>query len=154
MWDIRKLTEYFLGVFAMNEIAPMSEIALVKVRILEEGALKLPQIPIVTSHVLHGGIYARTIMIPAGVLLTGALIKIATVLIVSGDVLVYIGGKTIELNGYNVIPAAANRKQAFVAKTDTHLTMLFPTDATSVEDAEKEFTDEVDMLITRKNKEA
>ena len=154
MWDIRKLTEYFLGVFAMNEIAPMSEIALVKVRILEEGALKLPQIPIVTSHVLHGGIYARTIMIPAGVLLTGALIKIATVLIVSGDVLVYIGGKTIELNGYNVSPAAANRKQAFVAKTDTHLTMLFPTDATSVEDAEKEFTDEVDMLITRKNKEA
>ena len=113
--------------------------------------MQAPQVEIDTSHIIHGGMYARTIMIPAGVMLTGALIKIATLLIVQGDVLVYIGDKTIELTGYNVLPASANRKQAFFAKTNTFLTMIFPSQATDIESAELEFTDETNMLISRKN---
>ena len=35
------------------------------------------QVPIETRHVLHAGMYARTICIPAGVLITGALVKVA-----------------------------------------------------------------------------
>ncbi len=120
-----------------------------KVRRLEEVVLGLPQTRIDTSQVLHAGMYARTVMIPAGVVLTGALIKIAPLLIVEGDVLVYVGGETIELNGYNVLAADANRKQAFVAKTDTYLTMVFPSSAHTTEEAEDEFTDEAHMLTTR-----
>ncbi len=133
-----------------NSLPAMSVEAIDKVRILELGNSQLPQIDINTSHVIHGGMYARTIMIPAGVLLTGALIKIATILITQGDVIVYIGDKAIELSGYNVLPASANRKQAFVTKTDTFLTMIFPSDANNIEAAETEFTDEVDILISRK----
>lgn len=122
-----------------------------KVRALESENAKLPQIYINTSHVLHGGMYSRTIMLPANTLLTGALIKISTILIVVGEVVAYIGDKTIELKGYNLLPASANRKQAFVTKTDAYLTMIFPSDAKNIEDAESEFTDEINMLISRKD---
>lgn len=131
-----------------NYIPAMSDIAIDKVRKFEELSLTTPQINIDTSHVLHGGMYARTIVIPAGVIITGALIKIATILIVNGEVTAYIGDRTIDLQGYNILPAGANRKQAFFARTDTSLTMIFPTKATTVKEAESEFTDEFDRLIS------
>lgn len=134
-----------------RHLPAMNDDSVNKVRSLESLSLKsLPQVEINTSHIIHGGMYARTIMIPAGVMLTGALIKIATLLIVQGNVLVYIGDETIELSGYNVLPASANRKQAFLAKTDTYITMIFPSNAKDVETAEMEFTDEADILISRK----
>lgn len=113
--------------------------------------LAMPQIHIPTSHVFHAGTYARTIRIPAGAALTGALIKIPTMLIVSGQVTVFIGGETLELCGYHVIPASAGRKQAFIAHADTDLTMIFPTKATTVEQAENEFTDEAHLLFSRQH---
>lgn len=133
-----------------NHIPAMSELAINNVRQLEELVLKVPQIKIPTNHLFHAGVYARTIMIPAGVILTGALIKIATVLVVSGDVIVYMGEKTKELHGYgNVLAASGGRKQAFVAITDTYLTMIFATKVKSVEAAEDEFTDEANLLFSR-----
>lgn len=140
----------------MLEIAPrphipaMSPRAIDNVRRLEEVALTCPQVAIPTDHVLHAGLYARTITIPAGVVLTGALIKIATLLIVQGDAVVYVEGGPVELRGYNVLAAAAGRKQAFIAETDVNLTMIFPTQAKTVEEAETEFTDEADRLFSRK----
>ena len=130
-------------------IPAMSSQAIAKVAALEALLAQAPQVPIATHHVLHGGLYARTIRIPAGVILTGALIKLATVLVVSGHVSVAIDGESVELAGYHVLPAAANRKQAFVAHADTDLTMIFPTTATSVEAAEDQFTDEADLLFSR-----
>jgi hypothetical protein len=130
-------------------IAPMSEAAIDKVRRLESLAAALPQVAIETDHVLHAGLYARTVFVPKGVMITGALIKIATLLIVSGEATVSVDGGTLALRGYTVLPAGAGRKQAFVARTDMHLTMIFPTDATTVEDAEREFTDEADLLLSR-----
>lgn len=121
-----------------------------RVQALEQEAAKLPQVEIETQHLLHAGMYARTVMIPAGVMITGALIKRATTLIVAGCTTVYVGGKTIDLNGYHVLPGGAGRKQVFLAHADTWLTMIFPTTATTVEDAEAEFTDETDKLISRR----
>jgi hypothetical protein len=121
-----------------------------KVRELESFSADLPQIDIATFHIIHGGMYARTIMIPAGIVMTGALIKLATLLIIHGDVIVYIGGKAIELSGYNVLPASANRKQAFITKTDTNMTMIFPSSSHTVQDAEEEFTEELGLLLSRK----
>ncbi|MGL4680420.1 MAG: hypothetical protein ACRCWC_13690, partial [Plesiomonas shigelloides] len=133
-------------ILAQNCIPAMSDESVAKVRALESEAMQQPQVQIETIHTLHAGTYARTIMIPAGVMITGALIKIPTTLIVSGECMVFIGGDTIKLVGYNVLPASANRKQAFLAVTDTWLTMMFKTAATTVEDAEHEFTDECDLL--------
>ncbi|CAB4133140.1 hypothetical protein UFOVP140_42 [uncultured Caudovirales phage] len=133
-----------------KRIATMSESAIEKVRTFESLMAERPQEEIGTEHVIHGGMYARTILIPAGVAITGAEIKLATVLVLQGDALAYTDDGAIELHGYNVIPASAGRKQAFVALTDTWLTMIFPTSAQSIEQAEDEFTDEAHMLLTRR----
>lgn len=126
----------------------MSAEAIDRVRRLEGALAELPQVEIPTAHLFHAGMYARTIRIPAGVALTGALIKVSTVLIFSGHATVFIGGEAVELRGYHVIPASAGRKQAFVAHADTDLTMLFPSEARSVAEAEAEFTDEADLLLS------
>lgn len=123
--------------------------AVARVRELEARVLEAPQTEIETWHVLHAGMYARTIRIPAGVVLTGALIKRATLLVFNGHASVFIGDDEIELAGHHVIPASAGRKQAFIAHADTDLTMLFPTTATTVEQAEAEFTDEAERLMSR-----
>jgi hypothetical protein len=128
----------------------MSVDALEKVRRVEACLMEMPQADIPTAHLLHAGLYARTIRIPAGVVLTGALIKLATVLVLSGRATVYTGNEALELCGYHVLPASAGRKQVFVAHEDTDLTMLFPSTALSVEDAEAEFTDEAHLLLSRR----
>jgi hypothetical protein len=112
-------------------------------------AAQLPQAEIATQHVLHAGLYARTIMIPAGVAITGALVEVATVLIVSGDCTVSRGDSAERLTGYAVLPASAHRKQAFFAHADTYLTMIFATSAKSVGEAEDEFTSEAAKLMSR-----
>jgi hypothetical protein len=127
----------------------MSDVAIGKVRQLEEVILSLPQVKIPTHHLIHAGMYSRTIMVPAGIVLTGSLMKIATILILSGDFVLFAGDEAIELHGYNVLAGSPNRKQAGVAKTDTWVTMIFPTNARTVEDCENEFTDEGVVLWSR-----
>lgn len=120
------------------------------VRSLEAASMKLPQVHIPTDHAFHGGMYARTIKIPAGAALTGAQIKIPTILIISGDTLVYGQDGPTRFTGYHVTLGQSGRKQAFYALQDTYLTMLFPTDATTTDAAEREFTDEYEKLFSRK----
>lgn len=132
-------------------IAPMSAGQIANVAALEQEILACPQVAIKTHHVLHAGMYSRTILLPAGVILTGALIKIATQLLISGDVLVSRGDEAMRITGHAVLPASAGRKQAFVSYQETSVTMVFPTKATSVEQAEAEFTDETDMLFSRRD---
>lgn len=135
----------------MNDVtlSGMNHVAIDKVRQFENAARNEPQVDITISHTLHAGMYSRTAFIPKGVVITGALIKVATLLIISGDAIVYTGEGIIELSGYNVIPASENRKSAFLALSDVYLTMLFPTAARTVEEAEGEFTDETDLLQSR-----
>lgn len=130
-------------------IQSMSVPAVAKIRAFERINADREQTAIATDHLFHAGLYARTITIPADVVLTGALIKRATVLILSGDATVSTGGESFRLTGYHVIPASAHRKQAFLAHADTHLTMLFATEAQDVPTAEAEFTDEADLLFSR-----
>ena len=127
----------------------MSVEAIDQVRTAEREMLALPQVEIHTSHLIHGGMYARTILMPKGVAMTGVLVKRPTTLVLIGDVLVYTGDGVLHLQGQQVIPASAWRKQAFMANEDTWLTMIFPTSATTVEQAEREFTDEVGLLMSR-----
>lgn len=131
-------------------IPAMSSDAVAKVRELEGVLRELPQVEIATEHVLHSGMYARTIRMPAGIMLTGVFIVIPTLLIVNGHATAYIGGEAIDLVGHQVIPASAGRKQAFIAHADTDLTMVFATKAKTVEEAEAEFTDEAHLLFSRK----
>lgn len=138
------------AVQATVPLPPMSTQAVADVRTFEAAALQLPQVDITTEHAFHAGMYARTIMIPAGVVLTGAEITIPTILIISGDVLVYGDDGPARLSGYHVTLGQAGRKQVFMAVSDTWLTMLFPTTASTVDAAEREFTDEYEKLVTRR----
>jgi hypothetical protein len=132
-------------------IPSMSEDAISSVRALEAAALEQDQHQLVTHHVIHGGVYLRTIHMASGLLITGALIKIATTLIISGDVSIFVnGGSPVRYEGYNVLPAGAGRKQAILANEDSDLTMLFGTDAVTVKEAEKQFTDEVSNMVSNK----
>lgn len=133
----------------MNQLPAMTSEDVAKVRALESHLAQLPQVPISTQHHFHAGLYARTIRIPAGVMLTGALIRIPTLLILSGHATVFIGGQAQELAGYHVLPGQAGRKQAFLAHADTDLTMTFATQAKTVAEAEEEFTAEADLLLSR-----
>ena len=109
-----------------------------------------PQVEIPTHHVLHAGVYSRTICIPAGVVLMGALIKIPTTLIVCGHASVLLGdGEEAAVSGYQVLAASAGRKQVYIAHADTYVTMSFRTQARTIEEAEREFTDEADQLMSR-----
>lgn len=131
-------------------IPSMRPAEIARVAELELRVLERPQAEIATHHVLHAGVYCRTILMPAGTLLTGALVEIATVLIVAGDCSVAIGdGQPERLTGHHVLAAGPKRKQAFLAHADTHLTMIFATAAQSVEEAENEFTAEADRLMSR-----
>lgn len=136
---------------APREALPaMAEADIGKVRALEQAIAAGPQIDIPITHTLHAGVYARTARVPAGAMITGALIKIPTVLVINGDATIFIGEGSIRLAGHHVLSAQAGRKQVFLAHAETYLTMVFPTHAATVEEAEAEFTDEVDLLQTRK----
>lgn len=128
----------------------MTDQAIDKVRALEAASLEMPQARIDIEHALHAGMYWRTLRMGAGLLMTGALIKIPTLLILDGDVTVFVGEDKIHLTGHNVLAGMPGRKQAFVSHSEVAMTMVFPTDATTVEAAEEAFTDEFDKLTTRR----
>ena len=132
-----------------NRITSMSVNAINKVKSLEHQLESYDQLELITDHVIHAGMYSRSLFMPAGSVMTGVIIKIPTILIVSGHATVWIDNQTIEITGYQVFAASANRKQAFAFHADTHLTMIFPTSSKTIEDAENEFTDEADALMSR-----
>lgn len=138
-------------VVASTCLPAMSDEAIEKVRCLEAVSLAmLEQVEFPTEHLIHGGMYVRTLHMKAGQFLTGALMKIATTLVVSGDCSVFIGEETIELRGYSVLPGSAGRKQVFMAHTDVSMTMFFPSKATTPAEAEQEFTDQYEMLMSNR----
>lgn len=131
-------------------LPPSSEALIAAIRKYEDMALTAPQIDLVTHHVIHAGVYSRTIMIPKGVVLTSALIKIPTTLVVCGKCSVAVGdAREVLIDGYHVFAASAGRKQVYVAHEDTFVTMSFKTDAKDITQAEEEFTDEADRLLSR-----
>ena len=132
------------------ETVEMSQTGITKVRELESRLTQQPQVPIETNHVFHAGVYARTILIPRGVALTGAEIKIPTLLIIQGNCMVTNGESSKLITGYQVIPATVGRKNAYYAYDDTHMTMLFASCAQDIEQAENEFTNEADQLLSRR----
>lgn len=139
----------------MHELAPshiipsMTPDQVGAVQRMEDFMLQCPQIDMPTVHSLHAGVYTRTIKIPAEGVITGALIQIPTTLIVAGKCTVIIGDKSFLIDGYHVFAASANRKQAFMAHEDTYITMIFKTAAENIEQAEEEFTEEAERLMSR-----
>lgn len=103
-----------------------------------------------TEHVLHAGMYVRTVAMQPGQVIFGCTVKRPTLVIVAGTAEMLVGEQLVTLEGYNVIPASAGRKQVFHAISTVLISMAFPTSAKTVEEAEREFTDDADRLLSRR----
>ena len=110
-----------------------------------------PQVEIVTEHLIHGGMYARTIRRGPGVVAVGSVVLRATILIVSGDCSMLDDGRRIDFVGYNVIAGFPGRKSFSLTHGHVEMTMIFPTSAKTVEEAEKEIFGEAEELMSRKD---
>jgi hypothetical protein len=120
---------------------------LVCLRDLDVSLLALPQVEMTIDHLLHGGMYVRTAHIPADTLVSGVQLSRATVLVISGDVTIFTGTDSVRLIGFHVLPGSAGRKQLFRTHAETHLAMVLPSHAQSVDEAECEFTNDADLLM-------
>jgi hypothetical protein len=141
----------------MNEIVMPSAFGLARPadveairRFEKEVMLRVPQADIPIEHHLHAGLYVRSSVVPAGMIATNVCIKIPTVVIISGSVLVSNGKFVQDIEGNQVILAFAGRKQVFCTRKETFITMCFATQAQTIEEAEAEFTDEVELLTSRR----
>jgi hypothetical protein len=130
------------------EIDQLKQVSLEQARSIEGALRLLPQIEIETRHLIHGSMYARTIFIPAGTALTGVLTKTDNICVVYGDISVTTDVGVQRLTGFNVLPATKGYKRVGYAHADTFWTMLIQTDGATLEEAEKDLTDEVDLLQT------
>lgn len=125
------------------------------VRRLEEGMRALvgrgePEVNLLTKMLIHGRMCARSIFMPAGTLLTGALLRRDNIFIVFGDVEVTTDGGVKRLQGMNVIPASAGFKRVVIALADSYLVTIHHTDLLDVTEVENEMTEEADRLQTRR----
>ena len=120
------------------------------VRAAERMLADLPQVDLQTQHLVHGGMYARTIFIPAGTFLTGALTKQDNVCVVYGDIEVTTDEGPKRLTGFHVLPAKAGAKRAGRTFADTWWTTLMTTEHVEVADIERQMTDEADLLQTNR----
>jgi len=130
-----------------TRLAPSTPAAIDKVERLTAGLRKLPQVPFVTEHMLHAGMYTRTVRLPAGTVCAAVLIKVPTVLIVVGKAEVWSNEELLLVEGYSVLPGSAGRKIAFVTYSEVAMSMMFPSTATTVDEAQKQFTDEHELLV-------
>lgn len=136
-----------------NTLTPTTEAELQRlVRVEEMLRAKEEEAPfsVPTEHLLHAGVYARTIRLSPGDVIVGVMIDIPTVVVVNGDCRVLLASKWHHVKGYYVLPGMAKRKQLFHAFGNTEITMIFATEAKTVEEAEREFTSEAESLLSRR----
>lgn len=111
-----------------------------------------------TWHHFADGLVARTILIPAGTVLTGAAHKAEHLNIAAGDITVVAAGVDRRLTGYHVIPSLPGTKRAGFAHANTwwttiHLNPGNERDIEALEDAlvmESNLLQRRRLLITHK----
>lgn len=129
-----------------GSLPPQGPDTLDRIDLAEALARTFPQQDLPLRHSLWAGLYARTLFVPRGVMITGVQIRIPTLLVVSGDLVTLGDDGFARLQGFHVLRGRAGRKALFVALEDSHMTMLFATGARTVEEAEREFTDTPEKL--------
>lgn len=133
----------------MNELAVKADRVEALGQYLEKA---YPPVSFKTEHHLHAGVYSRTVYVPKGCIAVGLTIRVPTQLIGCGHFRITDGGVTQEFKGFHIFDGAAGRRAAVYAIENSAFTMFFSTEAKTVEEAENEFTDEPERLLTRKEK--
>lgn len=105
------------------------------------------------EHWITDGIYYRATAIPPYSVIVSCMIKPPTDIVVVGNCLVTVGDHVEHLLGMRHIKASPNRRVAYKSLDgDVFILMYFKTKASTVEEAEKEMTDEV-ILLTNHRKD-
>lgn len=138
-----------MNALAEAEILALDRPTRAKVETLEAEILQLPQVDLQTTHELSGGVYARTIVIPAGTVLTGASHKKDHINIMQGDITVSTDEGMKRLTGQHVIPTKAGMKRVGFAHTDTIWTTICQTFLTEIDAIEAELVEEPERLQSR-----
>ena len=110
---------------------------------------EIPQIDMQTTHALSGGVYARTVFIPAGSVVVGATHKKDHICIIDGDVETLLDGETRRITGRVVINGQKGVKRAVYAHDDTLWTTVCMTALSDLAEIEAELVEEPESLQTR-----
>jgi hypothetical protein len=114
-----------------------------KIHNLEDELAKLPQVECKLDHVFSDGLYARSMHIPGGTVLTGKVHKRDHInFLLQGTIRVMTDDGMKELTAPQVIPSKKGIKRAGFAITDVIWTTVHATDATEVEAAEDELVED------------
>lgn len=119
------------------------------IRRFEAALLQLDQVDLQTQHTLADGVYTRTIFVPAGVALTGAVHKSDYTVVMVGDITVTTDEGSKRLTGHHVFLARAGSKRAGFAHKDTWWTTIHRTDKTDLVAIEDDIAEEAELLQTR-----
>lgn len=110
-----------------------------RMEIIENRLRELPEVEFEYKHTFHDGVYARTMHSPAGILMTSYIYKKPHHCIVSSGTVSYrsevMGGK---IHGPYMFTAGAGSKRIVYTHTPMVWTTIIKTDATNVEDAERD----------------
>lgn len=123
---------------------------------LENEILKLPQVDLDLKHEFVDGVYARSMFIPAGTVLTGAVhSKDCFTVIRHGDLIIYTEEGMKQLKAGDMLPSKAGIKRAGYAITDTFITgfMANPDNETDLEKLWCFYTLPNDVLLEHDLKE-
>jgi quercetin dioxygenase-like cupin family protein len=134
-----------MGSVAILDTAPSRE----QIERLEDYILQVPQVDLQTTHALSGGVYARTIFIPEGTVLTGAAHKKDHINVMQGDITVWTEEGMKRLTGQHVLTTKAGAKRAGLAHADTWWTTICATALTDIDEIEDELVENADRLQTR-----
>lgn len=106
---------------------------------LENAVLTMPQYPLENRHLFSGGMYAREMFIPAGVLVTGKIhLKDHICILHYCDVTIANAEGSKRYVGSCSFAGKAGSKRAFMAHEDSLFTVVHITEKTTVEEAEFE----------------
>ena len=110
---------------------------------------KLPQVPAFkTEHELYGGMYARTMHIPAGVIAVGRTHKHDHYFMcVSGEAAICSEEGTRTFRAGDFIKSSAGVRRLGFAITDTILRTIHRTDCMSIDDLEDDLIDEDEICL-------
>ena len=135
----------------MNDLTPSHDAAQCRAQVerLESIAATMPQVQIPTEHVFSGGMYARTITIPAGIVLTGAVHTTDHLCVVNGDISVLTDNGPQRLTGLHVLATKAGAKRAGYTHAPTRWTTICRTDAQDVHAAEAALVERPETLQSR-----
>ena len=99
------------------------------------------------EHLFHAGCYVRTMRVPKDKVFVSEQMRIATVLIVSGDCAFTDTETAVRITGYKVLTGAPMRQSIVRTFEDTVFTAFFATNAKTQDEAEAEAVFRPDRLL-------